>query len=378
MNGHSKTSKGLEAACKRYVQLRRATWHPTTVRQHDYRLKSFLRCLRALDPGLRHFDQVRRHPHIEHWLIGLQRLQPVSRLAELHTLRQFLQAQIDWGWPHAPAEDLLRDEDFPRLPRHLPKPLDPAEDEALQEALRKDGCLRSLAILVLRRTGLRVGELLGLTVDAIGVDAQGKSVLRVPPGKTYRERMVPLSKETVTILGQVLQRRGSRCAPVEPLDKRLMLEESGEPMSYHSLWRHLKRVGRRAGVCAHQSLHLHRMRHTFATELARTTIPFPSLMRLLGHRKPDMTMRYVELSARDIRYAYEHAMGELPALPVLARPAKNPDIDPDAAIRAHFNSLIARIERHRRDQRGGAGTAQALTRLVKRLRAAQHAFKLTP
>jgi len=378
MSEHCAKSKELEAVCDRYIQLRRATWHPRTVRQHDYCLRRFIRCVRELDPRLRHYDLVRRHPHIEHWLIGLQRLAPVSRLAELQSLRQFLQAQIDWGWPHPPVEDLLREEDFPRLPRHLPKPLDPAEDQRLQDALRQDSSLRSLAILVLRHTGLRVGELLALAVDAIGTDAQGKSVLRVPPAKTYRERILPLSDETVRILGQILQRRGSRRAPVPHDLPRLMLEESGDPMTYHSLWRHLKRVGRRAGICVHQSLHLHRMRHTFATELARTAIPFPSLMRLLGHRRPDMTMRYVELSARDIRYAYEHALSELPVLPILARPAKNPDTDPETAIRAQFNSLIARIDHRRRDRTADPVAAAALARLVKRLRAAQSAFKLTP
>ena len=89
-------------------------------------------------------------------------------------------------------------------------------------------------------------------------------------------------------------------------------------------------------------------------------------------------MRYVELSARDIRCAYDQALSQLPALPIRAASAKMPTADPQVWIREQFDSLIARIDHHRRDRKADPAAALALARLVKRLRAAQRAFKQTP
>ena len=377
MNEPCGNSGELEAVCERYLALRRGAWHPHTVRHHACHLRRFLQCLHAGDPQVQRFDQVRRSPHIERWLADLQTRAAVTREKELLNVRQFFHAQIDWGWPHAPVENLIRAEDFPRLPRTLPKPLNPDDDRRLDEALRQDPGLRSLAILLLRRTGLRIGELLALDVEALGVDAQGKPLLRVAPGKTCHERLIPLSEETAALIGRILECRGSRRAPEPPHARKLLVDEFGQPLSYIGLWRHIKRIGRHGGVCPHQSLHPHRLRHTFATELARTDIPFPSLMRLLGHRLPHMTLRYVELSGRDIRAAYERAMDQLPALPPRAAPPHPDAADPRPAIGEDLERLIAQVERRRRDRQGFPAEAQTLARLVKRLRAAQQDFKKT-
>jgi hypothetical protein len=40
-------------------------------------------------------------------------------------------------------------------------------------------------------------------------------------------------------------------------------------------------------------------RHTYATEVLRSGVSFPVLMKLLGHVSPEMTMRYVDVALTD-------------------------------------------------------------------------------
>jgi hypothetical protein len=46
---------------------------------------------------------------------------------------------------------------------------------------------------------------------------------------------------------------------------------------------------------------------TFATELARSGVSFPVLMKLLGHLNPEMTMRYVDLALTDLEREFQMA-----------------------------------------------------------------------
>jgi hypothetical protein len=44
----------------------------------------------------------------------------------------------------------------------------------------------------------------------------------------------------------------------------------------------------------------HQFRHTYATEMLRSGVSFPVLMKLLGHVDPGMTMRYVDVALTDL------------------------------------------------------------------------------
>ena len=52
----------------------------------------------------------------------------------------------------------------------------------------------------------------------------------------------------------------------------------------------------------------HRFRHTFAVDMIREGMALPVLMRLMGHTSIEMTMRYVNLSAEDVRDQFERAV----------------------------------------------------------------------
>ena len=51
----------------------------------------------------------------------------------------------------------------------------------------------------------------------------------------------------------------------------------------------------------------HQFRHTYASEMLRAGIGFPALMNLLGHRNPDMTMRYLDVTLTDLQREFQLA-----------------------------------------------------------------------
>jgi integrase len=51
----------------------------------------------------------------------------------------------------------------------------------------------------------------------------------------------------------------------------------------------------------------HQFRHTYATEMLRSGASFPVLMKLLGHKNPDMTMRYVDVALTDLQREFQLA-----------------------------------------------------------------------
>jgi len=52
----------------------------------------------------------------------------------------------------------------------------------------------------------------------------------------------------------------------------------------------------------------HRFRHTFAVDMVRSGMSLPALMRLMGHSQIEMTLRYINLSAEDIREEFLAAL----------------------------------------------------------------------
>ena len=350
--------------------MRKATWQPRTLYTRSLLLRRFIVLLEERYPRVRSFADLRRHPHLETWLTHIQHLHPVTRRDSIQMLDQFFRDLIDWDWPEAPPRRLLLETDIPPIPQRLPKPFSPEDDRLLQRAMEQEHSVMGLGLRLLRQSGLRIGELLALPLDAAAQNRQGLWELKVPPGKTFTERLFPLTPQTVSLIAAIRQRRGMH-APQRPLPPLLMIAENGEPVRYWTFLRYIKIVARRAGLPHWEKAHPHQLRHTFATDFARAGMPLPSLMALLGHKRPEMTMRYVRLTATDIRHAYDCALAQLPALRAPSAPATPLSRShPSSSLPDDFRALIARLDYSRRDAHGDPARASALARLVKRLRAA--------
>lgn len=193
-----------------------------------------------------------------------------------------------------PAEDVSN----VRLSLRQPKALDKLTLRKLLRAAR--GHLRDYAMLeVLAGTGLRVGELLALTVGDVEINERsGKITVRRGKHENYRE--VPLTLDVRKALEVYLEEEHPDQA--NP-DVPLWIGPQGGLSHRSSVTRMLEKYTIQAGI---KSVNPHALRHTFATRyLNANPDDLRGLARLLGHSSLDTVMIYTEPHLDDLAQRME-------------------------------------------------------------------------
>jgi site-specific recombinase XerD len=364
----------LEQTIECYLQRWAPTLRPNTLLSKRTALRSLTRYLHAEHPELQHWSQLQRVPHIEGWLQHILYLKASSRIVQIRNLRLFFDDLIGWDWPEAPAPGLISDEDMPPEPLQLPKPLPPEVDQAVQRALAEAPGLAARGLLLLRLTGMRLGEMRALPLNTLERVHAQRCSLRVPLGKTGAERLIPLNPRAIALIEDILAERGRRRPVPAHLAHYLMVDAFGRHLTRQSYGRTLKDLS--AHIHTTERIYPHRLRHTFATEMSRAGMPLPALMKLLGHQTPKMTMRYVEVAHTDLRLAYDQALVQLRVMnmvdsaPVPTTQTTAIQPAPDELPKL-MEAVVSRLENLRRDASDPA-RVRDLHRFVKRIRKAQH------
>lgn len=133
--------------------------------------------------------------------------------------------------------------------------------------------------------GLRKNELLGLKVSDI--DIQGKFItVRGETSKSKRSRRLFIHPTLCLHLSQYLRARKDGKKQHQNL---WVSNSSDEPLTSHGLKHWVARLIRQSGV----KFHVHRFRHTFATNLGRSGASILKIQKLMGHSQISMTMEYL-------------------------------------------------------------------------------------
>lgn len=240
-----------------------------------------------------------REDVLEHlaWLSG-RGLSPRSRARHLAALRGFHRFLEDEKLCAAnPTDDL----DTPKHARKLPVYLTVAEVEALlaaPDATKAVGCRDRAMIEVLYATGLRVSELITLSVNDVNlVDG---FVLAF--GKGRKERVVPLGRHAIDTLKAYLE--GPRAAILKGRDARaLFVTPRGKGFSRMGFWKLLRRYARGVGIA--KALSPHKLRHSFATHLVERGADLRAVQAMLGHADLSTTQIYTHVNTQRLRAVYE-------------------------------------------------------------------------
>ena len=226
-------------------------------------------------------------------------LHPSTRIHAIQHVRAYLRWLDERCLLSHPAETLLRSSDLPKLPHYLPRPLSPDIDAALQARLGRSESIYKLGLLLMRRTGLRIGELIHLPYSCLRTDPKGNRLLKVPLGKLDNERLVPLDKPTLKVLNK-LRRMGMR-------RRTFLLERARGQVTRYELYRHALRDACRDLHDA-ERITSHRLRHTYATMLLAGGMSLVGMMRLLGHKDYRMTLRYAAITDETVLSEYSAAL----------------------------------------------------------------------
>ena len=301
----------LVATMRRYLEQVALSLRPGTVDHHEGVLREFARFLRE-DGAVTAVAAVTRR-HVERYKAWLAE-RPAQRSARLHRhtirerlgiLRSFFERIGEWGWEDAPARVPLVPADLPIPDEALPRFLDDAAAAKLLVAARAhpDPFVR-LTVEFLARTGLRKGEYLRLTTDAV-VQIGSAYWLRVPLGKLHNDRYIPLHPQLKALLDAWLAER-----PKE-LRTNLLFVERGRPMPESRVDRAVAAVARAAGI-GHVSPH--QLRHTLATQAINRGMSLEAIAALLGHRSLRMTMVYARIADRTVADEYFAVSEQVEAL----------------------------------------------------------------
>lgn len=196
------------------------------------------------------------------------------------------------------AEDPTLLLDSPLPAERFPRILSEAQVEALLEAPEIDSPLglRDRCMLeVLYAAGLRVSELVGLKIFAVGLN---EGVLRIM-GKGSKERLVPIGEVAADWMRRyLLEARpallgGGHCDEV-------FVTRFGTGMTRQMFWRIIKQHAVNAGI-ARERISPHTLRHAFATHLLNHGADLRVVQLLLGHADISTTQIYTHVARERLR-----------------------------------------------------------------------------
>ena len=186
-----------------------------------------------------------------------------------------------------------------QLPDRLPKAIDVQHIQQLLAVI--DNPRDRALILLLLRTGMRIGELLNCKVE--DVDLAEQKILIYQSDKTCIGRAVYYSDDAHRALLAWLRVR-------DPLKQLIFYGWGENALSYEAARSILQKYLQKADL-HHSGYTLHCLRHTYATDLLNAKIPLECLRVLLGHRNLEITRRYARLSDKTREEEYFAAMGRI-------------------------------------------------------------------
>jgi len=374
----------IDRIIEEQLQAMAATLRHATIKYYRTQSNRFLRYLHTNYPDLEVPGNIKRNPHILGWLRSMTEENPPlsnrSRRAGIICVRRLLDDLADNGY-HI-ADRLILSQDLPPRDLYLPKPLSPEVDQLLNDQLRQTDDLFTNALLLIRATGIRIGECCRLDKDSLRHLGENQWALHVPLGKLHNERWVPVDDEARNIfkriLGIISLAGPHQSDKVDPKSVPLLLLPNGKRVPNWRLREALRDAAQKAN-CPH--VWPHQLRHTYATAMLRAGISLPALKEILGHRDIRMTMGYVQVTQNDLQREYHLArqkMAAVHSVPKLPNPyAPETANSPILVICQAIDAVRHQIEMYRRQMsdRKEMRRLMPLARRLAKLRSALASFK---
>ncbi|MDE1460470.1 site-specific tyrosine recombinase XerD [Spartinivicinus poritis] len=190
---------------------------------------------------------------------------------------------------------------MPKLGRYLPKSLSEEQVEALLEAPDLSTLVgqRDKAMLeLLYSSGLRVSELVGLTVHQLSLN---RGALRVV-GKGKKERLIPVGEEAQDWLESYLANGRSHLVGSASCEV-LFPSTRGTAMTRQTFWYRVKKYTVLAGITIEVSPHT--LRHAFATHLLNHGANLRAVQMMLGHSDLSTTQIYTYVAQHRLQQLYK-------------------------------------------------------------------------
>lgn len=319
------TPPRMQAVVDRWLAARRLT--DRSVKRFELALYRFMVWLAHRQPAITNFADVDRAAVLEYVAHLAEQPSPrtgrplgvLARRNHISAVSQFFSNTAAWAWDDVPARPLLGVGDLPRMPMRVPRFIPDDELERLMRAVATLECpYQHAALLIARWTGARKGEIQRLSVDCLDSYPDGTPRLRLPAGKTYRERVVPMHEEAAAPLRHLIALRA------EGKERAFIDELTGTPTQYvfmshgrllsctYLFQKSLTEACQAAGLvdgAGRRTISAHRFRHTVGTQLAERGAKLHTIMSVLGHRSASMSLVYAQISDKEVLRDYKAVLG---------------------------------------------------------------------
>lgn len=229
---------------------------------------------------------------------GLAAATIARKLAAIKAFYRFMTAE---GYMDAnPAEVVEAGTKGIKLPRVL------SENEVVRllnqpDITTAEGFRDRTMLEVLYATGMRVSELINLTLER--VDLNMKYIIAF--GKGSKERIVPLGSVAAEFLQQYLEKVRPKLTHAGRNTNIVFLAFGGHELTRQRFWQIIRGYGRKANI--NKALTPHILRHSFATHLLDNGADLRSVQELLGHSDISTTQIYTHLTNKRLRDIYAKA-----------------------------------------------------------------------
>jgi integrase len=340
----------IEAAMERFLAERALVLRPASMAAPRGGLRRFGQWLDAERPAIDSLDQLTRADMVA-FMEAVNRMRKIShpdqplspayRAGIISTMAVFFRYAALAEWPDVPARPLITYADMPRRIETVPRFIPDHQLEPVMELVRGLECpLQRCALLVARWSGARRTEIRKLHLDCLDAYPDGTPRLRLAAGKALKERTVPVHEEAAeAIRALVALRQGQSDRGIHDADlgqpvRYLFLRNGGLAHPDYLFAHPLGEICTELGILNGEgkaAIHPHRFRHTLGTQLAEKGARMQTIMKVLGHKSPGMSMTYTHISDPTVLADYQAVLqpGSVIAGP-LADALRAGQIDQDA------------------------------------------------
>jgi integrase/recombinase XerD len=272
-----------------------------TITSYKYNFNEFLRWLKDNDKPLE-VSSLEDHKVMREFMYYLsQRVDKKTVRQRMLSLKSFCKYLV--------REDLLQRNpfdrfDIPKKEKSLPKPLSNGIRDSLLLQTRRRALKskkdRDIQAVVMMELGMRCGFRKGAMRNLQWENADLKGGYAYVIDKGQKEKCYILAPSAVSWMKTLKLARGATSGNV------LLSPKSKTPISITSLHDEFKRYVVLAGLNA-QEISLHRLRHTFGTNLFEKGMDIREVQEALGHEDIGSTLGYVEVSKKKLREKIKRA-----------------------------------------------------------------------
>lgn len=283
----------IEHAVRYLIRQYRRNCHPNTLKSNLADLKCFLRFIKEEGKSrLEEFDRKSLEAFVEYEQD--RGMKPASVKHRVTTATAFVRFLAAEGLisPELVGARRIRI----KVPESLPRAMNPEDVRKLLSVI--DHVRNRAMVLILLRTGMRIGEVLHARVQDI--DLKSRKILIYEASKTGIGRVVYFSNDAKEALEAWLKEK-------DPRGRILFCKRNLKPLSYAGARAMFRRNLKKAGLLD-KGYTIHCLRHTYASELLNAGMRLECLQPLLGHTNLEVTRRYARLTDKTREEEYFRAM----------------------------------------------------------------------